>query len=338
MNTNDGEYIIKDVEDNVNYSISMNDKTFNNSAIKVGKHHIPMVPETITMDNNNYDQCIRQWLRTNYAKLYHINPASDLAMYYFFADALRVWLSKDISEDIKNCYRQLVYVCLDRKRFGTDVTEYNYLLNNKPAPVTGNPENINYILYKAMVHGKFIEPTKTSIDEPLDYDNEDQDKPMVFNIESKLEPMAFWYTFIRVFGDKNLIKAQKHFCTVKEIEIKVIPLKSYIRNINYVEYEYKCYITMEDTNETGGYIVTPHRLSKNVVCSPRYVVSEEGYKAMELNNMSCPICHSNITMVKIPNEKEYLEQFNKDNKEITITEKYYDSTLNQIKSSKLELN
>ncbi len=323
MNTTDGEYIIRDIEDNVKYSISMNDKTYNNSAIKFGNHHIPMVPETITLDNNNYDQCIRQWLRANYAKKYHINPASDLAMYYFFADALRVWLSTDVSEEIKNCYRQLVYVCLDRKRFGTDITEYNYLLNNKPAPVSGNPENINYILYKAMVHGKFIENNKILAEEPLEDDNN-----VVYNIinlESKLDPMAFWYTFIRLFGDKKLIKAQKHFCNIKKIDIKVVPIKSYTRNINYIEYEYKCYVTMVDTNETGGYIIKAHQLSKNVICSPRYVVSEEGYKCM--NDIFCPICHSNVTMEKMPNEKEYLEQFKKDNKDISVVEKYYDATL-----------
>ena len=328
INTTDGEYVIKDGEDNVKYDISMNDKTFNISAIKIGYHHIPMVPETITMDNNNYDQCMRQWLRANYAKLYHINPASDLAMYYFFADALRVWLSKDISDSIKNCYRQLVYICLDRKRFGTNVTEFEYLLTNKPAPVMGNPENINYILYKSMIHGKFIEndnneSNNITVDEPLDDENNND----VYKVESKMNPMAFWYTFIRVFGDNKLIKAQKHFCPVKEIEIKVIPIKSYIRNINYVEYEYKCYITMEDTNETGGYIIPPHQLSKNVTCNPRYVVSEEGMIAVN-KHYACPICHKQLDkMDKIPCEKEYLEQFKQNNNELTITEKHYDTTL-----------
>ena len=41
---------------------------------------------------------------------------------------------------------------LDRKRFGTNITEFSYLLTNPPAPVKGKLIYINSLLNKTLDH------------------------------------------------------------------------------------------------------------------------------------------------------------------------------------------
>ena len=95
---------------------------------------------------------------------------------------MRVFVS-NVSDELKTSYRNLVYLMLDRIRFGTDTTEYEYLQQNAPEAVTGNTSKINYILYKTM---EFVGFNEQKIED------EKQD-----NIPDNtlIKPMTFWYGF-----------------------------------------------------------------------------------------------------------------------------------------------
>jgi hypothetical protein len=317
VNTEEGNYIFKASETNMSEKIMLSDKTYNNSGTKIGKFHLPMLPMKVKMDHDFYDQCVRQWIRANYAKKYRLNPASDFILYYFFADVLRVMLS-DVSSEIKEGWKQLAFLNLDRKRFGTDITEYDYLLHNPPAPVTGSEEKINYIFNRCVYH-----LTKDS--------------------EVKIQPMTFWFAFIKCLGDEQLTKTQLVFSSedlVKDnvdqetvfelIKKHMVPIKQYSYSSNTRNLEYTCYITWENTSQVGGYVLPAHQLGK-IKCSPNFVLTEDAFNAIKTSDFKCPICNKQLDSLlasKVPNEKEYLESLNKDetNKLPTVTEKYYDST------------
>ncbi len=335
MGTNMGDMIFCDDETNITHQLTLNDKTFNQSCIKIGNHFVPMIPQKITMDHDEYDQCVRQWLRANYSKKYHLNPASDMILYCFFADALRVFLS-DVPEHIKNCYRELVRLNMDRKRFGTELSEYVYLMNNPPAPVKGNPNYIKYLLYRALKHGQFNDIEEvTAIEEDVEdietgdtcVPTETIDGMIISDANSgMIKPFTFWYAFIKSMGDNDLIKAQLPYCiddmkqnnvtednVIDFVKSKLSPVKHYIRNNKMIEYDYKCYITLEDTTETGGYIIPPHKLTANITCAPRFILSKDGYDALE-DNISCPICYKMVKrneFTKHPTMAEYIDKFNK---------------------------
>lgn len=377
-----GDIIVGDVDASVINSLTINDKTYNNSSIKMGNHSVPMFPRKVTMDHGEFDQCVRQWCRANYAKKYGMNPASDMIMYCFFSDMVRVCMS-DVPESVKTSYREMARLSMDRKRFGTDKSEYEYLMNNPPAPVKGNPNYITsqmqYLLYRALKHGGFNDISEVVINnETTDVDDIDNpetgevtaptDEPVsgltlteatnpdlattVKDIlsefpntvyDSKIRPMTFWYAFIKVFGDNNLIEAQLPYCeedmringvtpdnVVKFVKSKLKPVSYYERKAQPTEYNYNCYVTMKDTTNTGGFVVPPHRLSKTVVCAPRYVVSAEGYDMLKQNTINCPVCYKNITdsFVPVPNYNDYKAQFTgADNMEPVITDNVYDNRL-----------
>ena len=317
MNTEEGNYIFKASETNMCEKIMLSDKTYNNAGTKVGKFHLPMLPVKVKMDHDFYDQCVRQWMRANYAKKYRLNPASDFILYYFFADVLRVMLS-DVSSDIKQAWKDLAFLNLDRKRFGTDVTEYDYLLHNPPAPVTGSEEKINYIFNRCVYH-------------------------LSRDAEVKIQPMTFWFAFIKCLGDEQLSKTQLVYCAedlVKDnvdqesvfelIKKHMVPIKQYSYSSNNRNLEYTCYITWENTSQVGGYVLPAHQLGK-VKCSPNFVITQEAFDTIKTSDFKCPICNKHLESdfaIKVPNEKEYLESLNStgSDKLPTITEKYYDST------------
>lgn len=358
VGSNIGDTIIGDTDASVAHSLTINDKIYNNSCIKMANHSVPMFPMKLTMDHGEFDQCVRQWFRANYAKKYAMNPSSDMIMYCFFSDMVRVCLS-DVPESVKSSYREMARLCMDRKRFGTDKTEYDFLLNNPPAPVKGNSNYIKYILYRALKHGKFnnVSEIATKNDTIDTCATDDQDEPS-FEVnnnqpqsevletviyDDNIRPMTFWYAFIKIFGDNNLIKAQQPYCdedmringvtsdnVITYIALRVNPIVYYERKSSQIEYNYNCYITMADTTNTGGFAIPPHRLSKNVVCSPRFVVSHEGYDALKQNPINCPICHKPLTdsFIPIANYNDYKAQFDEtNNMEPIITDNLYDNRL-----------
>lgn len=332
LNTEDNRnIIIKTSEKNVKDKIIIGNRTYNNSGYNINKHNVPILPLDVSLDHNSYDQCVRQWIRANYARKYNVNAASDTLLYYFLADSMRVFVS-NVSDELKTSYRNLVYLMLDRIRFGTDTTEYEYLQQNAPEAVTGNTSKINYILYKTM---EFVGFNEQKIEDEKQGNIPDN---------TLIKPMTFWYGFILLFGDKKLIDAQRIFCEPSLLldkmtdETLVQFMNTHLKKINEIDctemfnYDYTCYITLDDTEKEGGYVIPPHRVSKNIVCSPNMVLSENGYNSLKQhNNNKCPICYTELELntYKLVQPKHITdkEEFDRNNKIIpNVNEPHYDTT------------
>ena len=320
----ENDYIVRTSEDNITEKIILSDKVYNHAGLKIDKYSFPVLPTEILMDDDIFDQAIRQWIRSNYSKKYSLNPASDVILYYFLADVFRILLS-NVSDNTKNTYRNLTYLMLERKRFGTTITEYNYLLNNPPAPVSGNEDKINYIL-----------------NETINHFNK--------NLNNKIKPFTFWYGFIKAFDDKKLCVGQLPFCQNDMLndnlnEDNILDyFRSNFKNIieinkaTSLENEYYCYISLEDTTITGGYRINPHKISNSITCSPRFVLSDESYNLLiNTSEIKCPICYKQLEendFIKIQPKEEIstsLNELSENNKskDINISEideKFYDTS------------
>ena len=314
------QYIISSPESNVVSTIRLSDKSYKFAGINISNYTIPMLPSQIQMDWDFKDQCVRQWIRANYSKKYKLNPASDFIQYYFLIDAMKVILS-DISPEITQCYKNLCLIMLDRKRFGTDITEYKYLLTNPPAPVTsGSDDKINWILQNTMTHSKIgtlnVQTQSNQI--------------------NQISPMTLWYSFVCSLDDDVLIKAQLPFCAddlksdglytdekipsksniIKFIKSKFAPIKFYSIGEKKCNYDYQCYYTLEDTSKTGGYVIPKHNLGPKIVCAPRFVLSEEAWVEFCTlgKTTKCPVCCISLELskfVQVKNESDELEKLSK---------------------------
>lgn len=334
VNSNDNvEYIIKSNDKMVCENITLSDKTYSNCAVKItskeNTYHIHILPMNITLDRDFYDQCIRQWIRANYGKKYNLNPASDFIQYYVLGDVLRVLLS-DVSSEVKDAYKSIAKVMLDRKRFATEITEYDYLMTNHPAPVTNVTEDkINWIFNRTMIHCKMYNIVTVEKEDNTTYNK----KVPLF------EPMTFWYAFVKSMDDYVFSKAQLPFCiedmtkngvtdenilSVFKSNIKLV--QEHTHSDNSIVYDYQCYITWENTSETCGYTIPPHQINSKYICSSRFVLSEEGYEVLSKETcVKCPICYKPLdiaSFVKIDSmESELVKE--KKGDFVTLNEKYY---------------
>lgn len=318
------QYIVNSPEINVSETVKLFDKTYKYSGVKINDYVIPMIPSNILMDNDIKDQCIRQWIRANYSKKNKLNPASDFIQYYFLIDAMKVLLS-DVSIDIKLSYKQMCMIMLDRKRFGTDIKEYEYLLSNAPSPVSSsNEEQMTFILENARINSKI----------------------------EKVKPMTLWFCFLCAMDDDVLINAQYPYCQkdlcddklctklpsknkiIKFIKNKFVPIKEYnLETVNKCNFEYCCYITLDDTSETGGYLIPKHKIGTKIICKPKFILSKEGYNYLCENGTTtkCPICCINLNLSdfeQIESEKKYMEKINSNQSQtLNIYEPIYNTKL-----------
>jgi hypothetical protein len=327
MGKNGKKVVVTGSDKEVTHSICLGSKKYDMSAFELGKYHLPVFPSKIVMDDGHKDQCLRQWIRTNYSMLYQLNSASDTILYTFLTDALQVWLSDNVSQEVKNGYQYLARVMLDRKRFGTNVKEYDYLLeSNPPAPVKGSIDGINYLLWKSLEHSgvkkRFVpyneEQKKEYLKSHPDASGNDLGK-----WEFVVSPFTLWYGIVKMFGDQNLEKTQLRVCQ-KDLdadgltEDKVMEfLAERLPNVELCEMprgleevEYTCCITFEPTSVSGGYMIKPHQITRNIQCSPKYVISPKGREQIG-NGFNCPICFSELGLddfVECHNQEKRLEE------------------------------
>ena len=334
--------IILDENKNIKNSITIVDKEYKNSCIKVDKSVVPILPIKIQL-NKNTDQSLRQWIRINYGRKYNLNPASDLILYYFLFDMMRVQLS-DVSENIKIAYKNLANIMLNQDRFNSKITEYQHLLSNPPSSSKNNDDKITYILNKI-----------------LDSHN-----------IKKVDPYLLWFAMIKAYDDSILIKSQYEFCKesfatkkvnesniLEHIVKKIKLINQYSATDNKINFddthdvEYMCYITLEDTSETGGYMINPHKISKTIVCRPKYVITEYAYEEFKKQSVNkCPICKCQIpiedyTFIKSKNninkEENSIPKFNlkipiETVENVVIDKLYYDtSMIKELKESESNL-
>ena len=266
--------------DKVTGIIHFGKDTYNKSAFVDGNFNIPILPTNVIMDCDQVDQCLRQWIRANYARLYSVNAASDQIMYYFLTDALRVYLS-DVDLKIKKAWRDIARVMLDRVRFGTSIKEYNYLIdNNPPAPVTGSQEGIINILKKCLEMANL----------------------------TGVSPMTLWYGIVLMFDDSSLTLSQIKFCQedlnkdnvesnahlLSYLKSKFVPVSVYnLDDSCTVDYIYHCYVTDTDTSDNGGWMFQEHLITENIKCNPKYVLSYSAYASKD--TFQCPLCMSSVS-------------------------------------------
>jgi len=283
----------------IDQDINLHNNVYKNGGFLFGKFIIPVLSFDFNNSwSNDTKQAIRVWIRNNLSLIYNTNPVSDYTIWKFILTyILKILLNDSIHEEIKLCFKKYVLIIFERLRYETDITEYNFLLKNPPTTNLGNEEKFNNILINCMK-----------------------------NLNIKLSPLTFWYGFIKIFNDKNLIEAQKSFC-VKSMKVDKIDETSIIEYLKLnisskftiidltqkSNYNYQCYISNTDTSLTGGYIYPSHELSDTIQCSPNNVISYESYEELKDFNHTCPICYKIINsneMIKVPPINKFHEELN----------------------------
>lgn len=215
------------------------------------------------------EQCLRQWTRAVFAALYNTNVQSDEIIYLVMGVNLLVNLSPDIPQNVKDVYKKLSHVMLKKKRLNTvDVTELQHLeAGNLPIPNSGR---IN------------------------DFFNYMDCVSLKLNIIAR--PMKLWYEICRALGGK-LFSAQEQHCLThaeysEDFKCGNCPL-GFDEIPDEIAYDYKCIVTLDDLTTTGGYRILPHKNIGGYLCSPVYLLSNEGKEILTKSvNCMCPICYT----------------------------------------------
>lgn len=267
---------------------------FNNkypqSSIKIEDHIIP----TFSLDNNSltqmHEQCMRQYIRSIIGTMYQENPTHDIIVFIVLGLMLKVCLSK-VDEQYKQSYRQLALLMLKKKSYTSDITELEKL------------ENGNLPLF-ASNYDKFLF-SMTKIKNMLNLD---------------VSELTLWYMMCLALNNHKIINKQLIHCNsslqqdkitkLEDLHLKTDVIVYELPNNN--QYDYQCIINLTDTSTTGGYIYKPHISLTQNNCSPRFVLSEEGYQRMiQQVPILCPVCYVNLTVddfEKVPAKTNFNNQ------------------------------
>lgn len=263
----------------VGESININKQQYINSSVKINDLTIPVLPLYLENTSVMNQQCIRQYVRAIISKQYQVGAMDDIVIYIVLGLLVRVVVS-DVSEEVKQFFKDLGLIMLKKKRLNSDITELEKLqTGDLPIPNNGKIE----MFYEFM------------------------DKIMKI-LGVKYHPMTMWYGICLALGDKTLLVKQLIHCSdsLKKdfgvddkyilTEMKITPFSLHeIPQESILEYQ--CIVTMEDTSLTGGYKFTPHSSLTNKKCSPNYVISREGYhNIINHNRVFCPICFKGLTL------------------------------------------
>jgi signal recognition particle GTPase len=254
---------------------------YNNSSIMIDGKLIPLFPMKFHFSEMSC-QCMRQWIRAIISKMTGKHPTDDDVLHIFLSETLRV-IKSDVDIEIKKCYQEIAKVMLMKKRTTDNITELEFLQN-------GNMPSFNNNFDKSML---FVTNYLTL----------------------SIRPYTMWYALCLAIGDESLINNQIIHChehikadfpniekfeqlldyihITKKIEVINIP--------NEYSYEYKCIITLDDTSQTGGFMILSHyNQTGDYQCSPNQVLSKEGYELFIKNeNSLCPICYQKLTHINL---------------------------------------
>ena len=260
------------------------------------KYNLPILP--MSMDNTTpiQNQCLRQWIRTVYSLLYHLSSSDDMILYLYLSNMLSVCLSDGVSKKTKKNIIKMGEIMLEKGRFQSTEREIDSLLDgNPPLPSVESSSYMTSILNQCACLSGF----------------------------QNIHAYTLWYGIIMLLGNKQLIKNQYTHCKddlKKDLprHIQTKDLLSFLKTKSSFTYqekdffypmeelEYFCYLTLEDTSSTGGYKLPPHPFAPSNTCSPRYVISKEGWNALKEKNSSyltCPLCYTPLqfnTLIKVP--------------------------------------
>ena len=313
----------------VNETVRLGYTDYKFGGTKINNHILPILPKDISQYDIYKYMCLRQWIRANYSRIYHKNANDDMLMYLFMTDVLKLILS-DIDANVKESYRLLLEVMLDRRRYASGgVKELDYLSSgNPPSPVADSLDKMPEIFQECIQLSQF----------------------------PNVKPYTLWFAIVLATQNERLIKSQILYCEEdirKDFSSQELPkiknlldvlsqkLKethqyNYMQLPDSVDYDYTCYITLDDTTDTGGRLIPAHQISKKVVCNPKFVVSEIGYQQMcQSGENKCPVCH---TVLDLNQFKKIGSKQDESKMEVSKL-KYYQpyNQLYQLSSDKLTL-
>lgn len=268
--------IIRGYSKLIDQNMMIDGKLYPESAIKINHLTIPVIPFKYSNSFMN-EQCLRQWVRQLISKMYGVNALEDIVIYLILGIVLRI-VKSDIEEEVKESYRRLATIMLKKKRMNTDQTELERLENGElPVPNSGKIENFYGFMGRV---GEIL--------------------------GLKLEPFTIWYLLCLALNNEKIVNKQLIHCrdsieqdfpgceykkllekiNVNKIELYKIPLESML--------DYRCLITLDDVSEIGGYRFLPHQNLSGNVCSPIYVLSNEGYETLISDISQCPLCYTRL--------------------------------------------
>jgi len=267
-------------------SYNIDNFEYSSAAINIGAYAVPIVPDTTNITDSNVKQYIRQWLYAIYSNYYGFKANSDILLYMFLTDMLKVILS-NVKESVKMVYRNLGFLMLDRVYFNTGMKEIVYLHSDKPPLPNSRDSNEMRMIFESC-------------------------SAKAFGINS-ISAFTLWYAIVLALNDKKLVENQLQFCQkdiaadfgdINASNLLVFlstkySIKCTLYDINdCVDLEYICYLTLDDTSLEGGYKILSHQVTNQskALCDPKYVITKEAYDSFKENRkMICPICMKKLT-------------------------------------------
>jgi hypothetical protein len=270
---------------------------YNNCGYKANDKSIPLLPILNKMpESEQLKQFLRIYIRTLWKQKYNYSPESEEIFYLFLSDAFAIYLSTtDIN--IKNTFKYLALIMLDRRRFGSGgVKEIDFLQNgNEPQSLVGENKVPQILL------------------ECLSYFN----KKTGMNIQ---KPFTLWIGIMNMMSEK-LYKAQLKYCD----DIKEFPQMDKIK-IYEDNYETNNYLFIDPINFSEvekGFVIESHNDCNNLFvfqnkptycpfCHSNDIISNKVTKKLEINSFNCDEYYLSISDTILYNKPEIISKFNYD--------------------------
>lgn len=247
---------------------------FKNGGIMLNDKLIPVLPADPQISGTISEQCLRQWVRALISKQYKVHVTADEIIYLVMMINLRIQFSFPTQPEICQAYRQLVTVMLRKKRLNSDTTELARIEEGHlPIPNNGKIENFNR--YMGLV-------------------------TRLLGLNEFL-PLKMWYYLClahsQALADVQYVHA-KELLSEEKPKLEDLNLRPLLLWKLPTQLEYKCLITLNSTQESGGYRFLNHQNMMDHTCRPRQVLSVEGFEALlsDPNTSRCPICYTALTM------------------------------------------
>jgi hypothetical protein len=217
----------------------------------------PIMPVLAT-PNDTAKQCIRQFSR--YAmETYGVERRNEQSKFALLLEMLCV-VRSDVPDNLKTWWRQWGHIMLEKKLSGKDITEIEHFR-------AGNVLNVRDVdLAATKVFGRAMNAT------------------------------ALWYGICKEIGihdGDDILCANQMFKNIDELEKHLTTLPKI--SVVYLEDEldYTCPIIQDSI--TSGFVFPDHSW-RNIVCSPKIVISTEGLNGMTTpsGHVKCLYCRSDI--------------------------------------------
>jgi len=284
INWNNSMIFLIDNKD-VNSTLNIRNKVYPNSCFQYQNHNIPVLPIITTGLKSETISCIRQWIFSVYNHQKSYCNTEDMVIYQFLIDVLYIYLS-DIRKDVKEIYINLAKIILQEKRDNSELTEYEFLLVNKPALVYGGYK----AFYNLMKRCKKINKIKNITVGTLWY------AILIVINDEKLKSfhkLQFQYNLIydserckfNWDNDQEIIDHIKLYVNKKYELQDFQKLMNITKNTDSI-----CYISSKSIEETGGYSINEHEILDGIYCKPNMVIGK-----LSDEHLTCPICHMKLT-------------------------------------------